>query len=117
MNTDPNTWNVPIWHPDCGDPKTEFEMLRSFSNALLGESDEYVVELDCFEDGYMKVDIYKDKRKFAELHIVDSKESEKKYGLFMPFDEDDEDEFYFTNIDEGIKSIFDVCASPKVQFR
>ena len=92
------TWVAPVWHPDFGDPSSELEALRGFCIELKKRRPEFVLHLDCFEEGYMKVDIgLSDLGHVAELHVVSS--DDYFYGLF--FGEDGE-EFHFNKIGDGI---------------
>lgn len=93
-------WTVPKWHPDFGDAKVEFDMLKEFSSELLRRNQNYSLKLDCYEEGYMSVDIFSEDNKYAELHVVD-RDSGKAYGLFLMGKSDDE--IYFTDLNEGLK--------------
>ena len=102
MNSNPSEWTAPKWHSDFGDASEELEMLKKFCILLIRRKPEYNTELDCFEEGYMKVNIYKKKNKYAELYIT-NKNNNKRYGLFLAIDTIDEDEIYFSDLDEGLK--------------
>lgn len=92
-------WAIPKWHADFGDPIIEFNLLKGFCSVLLIRYSSIVVKLDCYEEGYMNVDIFSDtKKKIAELHVADTEEC--SYGLFFTTDGE---EFYFRDKDEGIR--------------
>ena len=89
----------PKWHSDFGDPLLELEALKRFCTMLLKDNSLYSVELDCYEEGYMNVNLFLEGRgKIGELHVVDSKDYE--YGLFL--DDEDEDK-YFVDVEDGLK--------------
>ena len=97
LSRDINSWKSPKWHSDFGDPTSQFEALRNFSFSLTELTPEFSVELDCYEEGYMNVNIYLNgEDKIGELHAVDS--DDYLYGLFLG-----DEEMYFNSIDEGIK--------------
>ena len=102
-NSDPNNWTAPNWHPDSGDPEEELRMLREFCLRLLRQRPDYSVQLDVFEEGYMKVDLFRGTAKVGELYIVDGpKGGTRRFGLFL-FSGNDEEEYYFNEIDEGLR--------------
>ena len=75
------SWKVADWHPDWGDSQVELEMLRSFCKRLVCEFSEVNVTLVDVEEGYIKVDIFLNEKKIAELYVVES-EGKKMYALF-----------------------------------
>lgn len=90
-------WNPPIWHEDFGNPKKELELLKEFCNFLLSKKkSNYSCELDCFEEGYMSVEIVKDKIPFFTVEVVDL--SENKLGLF--FENGDEHYLNINNLSD-----------------
>ena len=101
MKRDPQTWEPPRWHEDFGNAQGEFLMLRSFSLALIKSGKGYDVELDCFEEGYMKVDIFKGHNAFGELYVVE-RENRLEYALFTNIGKEDEDEIYFSSVEDGL---------------
>jgi hypothetical protein len=99
----PNVWTEPQWSADFGDPAGELDILRVFSNSLIELGLGYSVELNCFEDGYMNVDIFdQNQEKVAELHVVSS--DDYIFGLF--FDHLDE-EIYFNRVADGLTALLD----------
>lgn len=97
-----NSWIVPTWGEDFGDPTVEFDMLINFCRKLLSINNEFNLKLDTPEDGYMNVDIFdKNGKKYGELYVVDGERSQKQFGLFYDMN-DDEKEVYFSDIEEGL---------------
>lgn len=101
MASIPNEWKIPVWHKDFGDPRIELNLLKQFCNKLLQSNNSYSIELDCFEEGYMKVDIYKKSIKYGEVYITELN-GKKQYGLFITKN-NDEEEIYFSDITDGLK--------------
>ena len=102
---DPNQWEAPTWHSDFGDPTYELESLRKFCIELKKKHAQYEVQLDCFEEGFMKVDISLGKfGKIAEIHVVSS--DDFIYGLFIG---DGDKEIHFNKIEDGMR-YFDDCS-------
>ncbi len=98
-NCNPLIWSPPNWSENFGDPVGELDALREFCVALADQNPEYCTLLNCFEDGYMSVDIVINcGAKVAEVMIVDS--DDHIFGLFF---RPNDDEFYFNTIDEGLE--------------
>lgn len=111
MSRDPSTWTAPTWHADWGDPQPELEMLRRFAEELLAKLPDYEVFLDCFEEGYMCVQVTKNGAEIAEVHVVqgDPTSDKRSYGLFMLV-ESKEDELYFERPEEMVDELRRIVA-------
>ena len=95
-------WIVPEWHPDFGDPKSEFILLQNFAVQLSVNLPELNSELDAFEEGYMCVVITNNTVKIAELFVTDIQT--KTLCLYV-FDDSgkDRDELLFQEYAQGIE--------------
>jgi len=88
------SWEAPDWHEDYGDSSLEVSLLKNLCLNVIDMGYNYKFDLDCFEEGYINVNVFKNNELFFEIHIVDIKE--KKIGLFFQNGE----EFYIYKIDE-----------------
>ena len=95
MSLDLSSWKTPKWHKDFGNPEIELEHLKVFSTFLLNSETAFDLRLDCYEEGYMCVEIVNAGRKVGELHWLDS--DDFNYGFFS-----DDDEFKFKLIEDGV---------------
>ncbi|QDT97680.1 hypothetical protein [Gimesia aquarii] len=102
VHSDPNTWTAPNWHKDWKDITSEFDAMKVFSIAILKSIDKTTVELDLFEEGYMKVDVSRAGEKYAELY-ANTRETELEYVLYVPFGKVEEGEYHFRDISKGIE--------------
>ena len=87
-------WIPPIWHSDFGDPEAEFQLLKSISLKIVELGFAYDFELDCYEEGYMRVKGKDEQGIRFDIHIIDS--DNLKIGLFFQ----DGAEHYVHHIDE-----------------
>ena len=102
--THPNTWEVPTWHPDFGDPEIEIEMLRGFCVKAIQFFPNLTTDLVTPEEGYLNVDVFDDSKKIAELHVVVDDEK-RRFGLFGFDGEEETEELYFLEHDQGLKEL------------
>jgi hypothetical protein len=86
------SWETPVWHADCGDPEKEMGPLKKLCLYMVDIGMPYTFELNCFEPGYIMLEIYKGGTLFATMYVVDADEG--LYGLFMEDDGPDKDEDY-----------------------
>ena len=75
------SWNPPIWHKDFGDASIELNILKTLCLFINNLDFNYLFHLDCFEDGYMKVDVFKHEKMYLEIYVVDVKT--ERVGLFF----------------------------------
>lgn len=87
-------WKAPKWHEDFGNPVIELELLKELCRFIIAENSDYNLELDCFEDGYMQVNMFLGTTKKFDLQVVDS--TLPKIGLFGA----NGDEYYITSISD-----------------
>jgi hypothetical protein len=90
MNQNIIDWVIPNWHPDFGNPKEELLILQKTCLFLHNFNTSLTFQLDCYEEGYMRIEIDKENIFWGELHVVDV--STKRIGLFKP----DGEELYFS---------------------
>lgn len=104
MSTSPNTWQPPQWHPDFGDPISQLEPLRAFSQRLLLAEPKAIVVLEAPEPGLLYVRGILPNAKMFEVHSVPSPQhfGMRRLGVFMNPDTDHETERYFDLPDEAI---------------
>jgi hypothetical protein len=68
-SSNPEGWKIPAgWQP-LREGEWEFEQLRRFAVALLKRDPSFGVELDAFEDGYLKVDVSQRGSKIGEVFV------------------------------------------------
>lgn len=82
QNSNIDKWMAPQWHPDFGDPKVELEMLRAAARELMTRDETFAVELDCFEEGYMKLKLIRGGSAVADIYIV-TPGDKRLWGVFM----------------------------------
>jgi hypothetical protein len=82
---EPQLWHIPLWHPDFGDPRVEFEHLRSFARELLTGVPDARVALDIPEPGLMFVRIGSASGTVAEVYSVPDGHGEgsRRLGIFL----------------------------------
>jgi hypothetical protein len=68
-SSNPETWSLPAGWAPLREGKWEFEQLRRFAVAVLAHDPTFEVQLDAFEDGYLKVDIYLRGTKIGEVFV------------------------------------------------
>lgn len=98
MTNNFDSWKVPKWHPDYGDPDFEFLLLKSFSENASNAFPTLTFELDSFEEGYICVYIKHADVKIAELQVTEV--TINQLGLFSGRGE--EDEMHFIDFSKGI---------------
>jgi hypothetical protein len=91
------SWKSPVWHSDFGNPEMELSLLKKLCLFINSLNSDYHFELDCFEEGYMRVEISKENEALLEIYIVDVKE--EKIGLFFKSGH----EFYINKIEDVTK--------------
>ncbi len=82
-------WVAPNWHSDFGDSNVELILLKNASLFLLEFNTEFTFHLDCYEEGYMRVEVKMGEINWGEINVVDSEK--KRIGVFKLSGE----EFYF----------------------
>jgi hypothetical protein len=65
----PESWTVPAGWAPLREGEWELEQLRHFAVALLARDPAHKVELDAFEDGYLKVDVALRDVKIGEVFV------------------------------------------------
>ncbi len=75
------SWKSPKWHKDFGNPTLELSLLKKISLEILSLESAYDFELDCYEEGYMNVNVSVDDRTFVEIHVAEV--DINKVGLFF----------------------------------
>lgn len=73
-------WSAPNWHSDFGNPEIELLLLKKASLFLLEINNDLSFRLDCYEEGYMMVEIENKSVILGELYVVDV--TKNKIGLF-----------------------------------
>jgi hypothetical protein len=93
MNTSkPETWSLPVGWAPLQEGKWEFEQLQRFAVAVVARDPNFEVQLDAFEDGYLKVDIFLRGTKIGEAFVnreVGAQES-AAFRLFVGHDGDEQ---------------------------
>lgn len=72
-------WSVPVWHEDFGSSDVELEKLKLICLAVMRLNLSYSFELDCFEEGYLAVNFYKNEMLVGSIQVVE----EEKFGIFF----------------------------------
>ena len=91
----PDQWQFPSWHPDW-DGDFKHQSLREFAKALLS-STTLAVECDVFEEGYAKLDVFRDTLKIGEVYVNRDSDDHllPKYSVYAG---DPEDELHTTDL-------------------
>ncbi len=105
----PDTWVIPCWHQDFGDPIVEVEMLRIFCRRAIRRFPQISTKLSAPEDGYLNVDVIVGNNKIAEIHII-PKNGDKQFGLFCFEGEKETKEVYFTEHEKGLRELEEMLA-------
>ena len=74
-------WKAPNWHKDFGDPIKEMQLLQDVCINILDLGYDYLFKLDCFEEGYLSVEVFEKDDLIFDMQVVNS--DEKKIGLFF----------------------------------
>ncbi|WP_417384818.1 hypothetical protein [Gimesia sp.] len=101
--TNPDTWQIPPdWHQNF-EPQASLELqaLRKLSQAVLDLSSDFSVELDLFEPGYLKVDVFHKQTRLAEVY-ANNAAAGLVYSLYAPIKSVREEEYHFRTVDEGV---------------
>ena len=107
MSSDnPETWSLPSKWAPLKEGKWEFEQLRRFAIALLERDPTYQVHLDAFEDGYLKVDVYRSGAKVGEV-FVNREVGEQECAVYRLFVGHDGQEQDVRSVDEAIECVRD----------
>jgi hypothetical protein len=72
-------WSAPVWHEDFGSSDVELEKLKLICLAVMSLNLNYSFGLDCFEEGYMAVNFYKNETLVGSIQVVE----EEKFGIFF----------------------------------
>lgn len=80
LTTHPEQWTPPVWHEDFGDPQPELERLRLLALGLHAEG--LSCRLDCYEPGYMRVEVFKGELQVAEYCMVGAPRV-ARYAVFV----------------------------------
>lgn len=89
-----NKWKIPKWHKDYGDPKKEVKLLQDICLFILSLGFKYCFEIEYVEEGYLGVNIFKNKVYFGSIQVVDIEDN--KVGLFT----ENGEEFYINHKEE-----------------
>ncbi|MBL4661913.1 MAG: hypothetical protein JKY19_16255 [Alcanivoracaceae bacterium] len=81
-------WDAPKWHVDFGNPQKELVLLKKACLFLIEINNNFTFELDCYEEGYMRVVIFENKE-WGEIVVTDIENN--KLGIFKSNDK----EIYF----------------------
>ncbi|MDW7690249.1 hypothetical protein R9C00_24205 [Flammeovirgaceae bacterium SG7u.111] len=94
-----NSWKVPEWHTDFGDPYLEFSLLKEIAVFIKKNFKRLDVYLECIEeDGYLNLEVYKDANKKGEIY-ANQDGSRFKISAFI-FTENDEIECHTFDVEE-----------------
>ena len=97
---DPTTWEAPNWGPEW-DGEWEFARLKSLALRLLDASADHSVALGVFEEGYVKLDVFRNGQKQGEIYVNRGMEgAEASYEVFLGDDED-----HYTTEEEAVRRI------------
>ncbi|HCO27704.1 MAG: hypothetical protein CME31_25065 [Gimesia sp.] len=102
-NANPETWQIPPeWHQNY-EPEIsqELQALREFAQAALKISSDMSAQLDPFEPGYLKVDLFHKQVHLAEVY-TNIEATGLVYTLYAPIEDAREEEFHFRTVDEGV---------------
>lgn len=89
------TWKAPVWNKDYGDPEQELSLLKKYIQNIHSELPEIIFGLDCFEEGYMEVQLYRKDELWGYLNVVDVEL--KRVDLFIK-----EEEEYFLKESDAV---------------
>ena len=84
-SSSPTDWKLPVGWKPLREGEWEFEQLRNFAVALLERNSTFEVNLDAFEDGYLKVDVSQSGSKVGEVFVNRgaSTEAGAEFRLFV----------------------------------
>ncbi len=99
-----DSWEIPTWHQDFGDPAIEIEMLRDFCNEAFNVIPNLTTMLCTPEEGYLYVKVLSNNEKISELYVVSGKEG-KRFALYGFQGETETGEHYFTEYGKGIQCL------------
>jgi hypothetical protein len=87
-SSNPETWSLPSGWAPLREGHWEFEQLRRFAVAVLARDPTFELQLDAFEDGYLKVDIFRRGTKIGEAFVNRSADAQEcaSYRLFVGHD-------------------------------
>jgi hypothetical protein len=88
------SWQPPIWHKDFGDAPKELSLLKDLCLKIIEIDESCLLELDCFEEGYMTVVVNRTDKPYFEIQVVDLED--KRIGLFF----ENGSEFYIRDFNE-----------------
>ena len=100
--TYPESWEIPRWHADFGDPAVEVELLRAFCVSARETFPRLKTTLCAIEEGYLNVDVSIEDTKIAELYVVSDK-GRQRIAIFGWNGEPESDENYFEEHERGLK--------------
>lgn len=72
-------WSAPVWHEDFGSSDAELEKLKLICLAVMSLNLSYSFGLDCFEEGYLAVNFYKNETLVGSIQVVEK----EKFGIFF----------------------------------
>jgi hypothetical protein len=103
-SSNPEDWKLPAgWQP-LREGEWEFEQLRRFAVALLRRDPSFGVELDAFEDGYLKVDVSQRGSKIGEV-FVNRDAGKQASAVFRLFVGHEGQEQNVGSVDEAIRRV------------
>ena len=111
-HTSPLEWQMPIWHEDFGDPRIEFDSLRSLAIELCGSVPGMQMELETPEPGLMLLTVALPNGIMAEIHSVvpAGQKDRRRFAVFAYPDTNDESEDYFDSIANALEFLTELSA-------
>lgn len=88
---DIQAWTAPKWHPDWGDSTTVLQLLQQACIFLKMVNNKFIYNLDCYEEGYMRVEIFLYKKIWGELAV-----SDVDNRIIVMYTNDYKEEMYFS---------------------
>lgn len=108
-NTNPDTWRIPADWDEKYERKVSLELqaLQEFSRVALKISSDVSVQLDSFEPGYLKVDLFHKQVHLAGVY-ANIESAGVVYSLYAPIKHEEEEEYHFRTVAEGVRILTDV---------
>ncbi len=91
-------WVTPKWHKDFGDPEKEMRILKDTCLFVAKLAPSLSFEIDHFEPGYIRVEIYKERSLYGEIYGTDVEKNQ--IGLFLESGEEIYISYKFPNKNE-----------------
>ena len=107
-HTSPFEWQVPIWHEDFGDPRSDFDALCSLAIKLCDSRPGVKTELETPEPGLMELRVELPNGIVAEVHsvVVAGQKHERRFAVFVSPDIQNESEHYFDSVANASQSLW-----------